>query len=67
MGGDKGKDDATVGVVSESGALLFYCLCILGQWLNSLFLACGTVRRLVQAEDIEMSGSVPSYAGGPVI
>lgn len=33
MGGDEGKDDAMVGVVSESGALLFYCLCISGQWL----------------------------------
>lgn len=53
-----------VGVVSKSRALLF-TVCISGQWLNSLFPACGTPGRLVRAKDTQMPGAVPACAGGP--
>lgn len=53
-----------VGVVSKSRALL-YSLYISGQWLNSLFPACGTAGRLVRAKDTQMPGTVPTSAGGP--
>lgn len=41
-----------VGFESESGASLYY-LCIVGQWLNSLFPACGTAGKLVLARDTD--------------
>lgn len=34
-GGDEGRADAVVGLVSKSRALLFTVLCISGQWLNA--------------------------------